>query len=123
MWRDVFGQPGNESAKNVYAMLRGTFPESSYVTSQLATCFYNMRWALLRVCLRHMSKELFAGLHFFHVFCKLHGTCGTAAFPPRNFDSSQAAFEEMRKRDPYRLTSLDTYSNILFVKDVREVDG
>lgn len=67
----------NESAKNLYAMLRGSFPESSYLTSQLATCFYNMR----------------------------------------NFDSSQAAFEEMRKKDPYRLTSLDTYSNILFVKE------
>ena len=36
----------------------------------------------------------------------------------RNFDSSQAAFEEMRKKDPYRLTSLDTYSNILFVKEM-----
>ena len=34
---------GNESAKNLYAMLRGSFPESSYLTSQLATCFYNMR--------------------------------------------------------------------------------
>ncbi|CAK9018974.1 unnamed protein product [Durusdinium trenchii] len=67
----------NESAKNLYLQLRATFPDSSYLTSQLATCFYNMR----------------------------------------SFDASQAAFEEMRKRDPYRLTSLDTYSNILFVKE------
>eukprot|EP00913_Durusdinium_trenchii_P006764 g6358.t1 len=67
----------NESAKNLYLQLRATFPDSSYLTSQLATCFYNMR----------------------------------------HFDASQAAFEEMRKRDPYRLTSLDTYSNILFVKE------
>ncbi|CAJ1329486.1 unnamed protein product [Effrenium voratum] len=67
----------NEAAKDRYSQLKAAFPESSYLTSQLATCFYNMR----------------------------------------NFDASQAAFEEMRKRDPYRLTSLDTYSNILFVKE------
>ena len=67
----------NESAKSLYTELSAFFPESNYLTAQLATCFYNMR----------------------------------------NFDSSQAAFERMRKRDPYRLTSLDTYSNILFVKE------
>eukprot|EP00438_Fugacium_kawagutii_P024132 Skav222768 [mRNA] locus=scaffold600:295912:317957:+ [translate_table: standard] len=39
-WLDIIS---NESAKNLYVMLRGTFPESSYLTSQLATCFYNMR--------------------------------------------------------------------------------
>ena len=43
--------------------------------------------------------------------------------PTRNFDSSQAAFEEMRKKDPYRLTSLDTYSNILFVKEFERQPG
>lgn len=68
----------NESAKSLYTELAAAFPDSAYLTAQLATSFYNMR----------------------------------------NFDSSQAAFERMRKRDPYRLTSLDTYSNILFVKEL-----
>jgi len=35
----------------------------------------------------------------------------------RNFDASQASFDEMRKKDPYKLASLDTYSNILYVKE------
>jgi len=34
-----------------------------------------------------------------------------------DFDLSQSSFEEVRKRDPYKLTSLDTYSNILYVKE------
>ena len=96
--------------------LRSWRPASTTWGGLFRGCVWTQAWG---IC----PSSWFAGLHFFHVFCKLHGTCGTAAFPPRNFDSSQAAFEEMRKRDPYRLTSLDTYSNILFVKDVREVDG
>ncbi|CAE7545177.1 APC8 [Symbiodinium natans] len=67
----------NESARDLYVMLRASFPESAYIASQIATCFYNLR----------------------------------------NFDASQLAFEELRRRDPYRLSSLDTYSNILFVKE------
>ncbi|CAE7692545.1 CDC23 [Symbiodinium pilosum] len=67
----------NESARDLYVMLRASFPESPYIASQIATCFYNLR----------------------------------------NFDASQAAFEELRRRDPYRLSSLDTFSNILFVKE------
>lgn len=35
----------------------------------------------------------------------------------RNFDASQQAFEELRRKDPHRLASLDTYSNILYVKE------
>jgi len=35
----------------------------------------------------------------------------------RNFDASQVTFEEVRKRDPYKLATLDTYSNILYVKE------
>jgi len=35
----------------------------------------------------------------------------------RNFDTSQQVFEEVRKKDPYKLATLDTYSNILYVKE------
>lgn len=41
----------------------------------------------------------------------------TCHYNVRNFDASQLAFDEMRKRDPYKLASLDTYSNILYVKE------
>merc|ERR1719343_1221117 len=67
----------NEEAAEIYAVLRQHFPESSYILSQIATCYYNMR----------------------------------------NFDASQLAFDEVRKRDPYKLASLETYSNILYVKE------
>lgn len=67
----------NEEARDLYTGLRRHFPESSYILSQIATCYYNMR----------------------------------------NFDASQQAFEEVRRRDPYKLASLDTYSNILYVKE------
>jgi anaphase-promoting complex subunit 8 len=67
----------NEEAKKIYIGLQRHFPESSYILSQIATCYYNKR----------------------------------------NFDESQATFEEVRKKDPYKLASLDTYSNILYVKE------
>jgi len=67
----------NEDARQLYVQLRRHFPESSYIVSQIATCFYNMR----------------------------------------NFDASQLSFDEVRKKDPYKLASLDTYSNILYVKE------
>jgi len=67
----------NEEARELYATLRKQFPESSYILSQIASCYYNMR----------------------------------------NFDTSQITFEEVRKKDPYKLATLDTYSNILYVKE------
>jgi len=41
----------------------------------------------------------------------------TCQYNMRNFDASQVLFDEVRKRDPYKLASLDTYSNILYVKE------
>lgn len=35
----------------------------------------------------------------------------------RDFDTSQSVFEDVRKKDPYKLVSMDTYSNILYVKE------
>src|SRR5690242_368683 len=35
----------------------------------------------------------------------------------RDFDRAQDLFEELRERDPDRLELMDTYSNILFVKE------
>ena len=35
----------------------------------------------------------------------------------RDFDESEELFEQLRDKDPYRLDSIDTYSNILYVKE------
>lgn len=67
----------NGTAKELYAKLKISFPDSSYILSQIATCQYIMQ----------------------------------------NFDDSQALFVELRNRDPFKLASLDTYSNILYVKE------
>ena len=40
-----------------------------------------------------------------------------AHYSMRNYDLSQVIFEGVRERDPYRLENLDTYSNILYVKE------
>eukprot|EP00927_Polykrikos_kofoidii_P069808 TRINITY_DN6544_c0_g1_i1.p1 TRINITY_DN6544_c0_g1~~TRINITY_DN6544_c0_g1_i1.p1 ORF type:complete len:625 (-),score=108.34 TRINITY_DN6544_c0_g1_i1:286-2160(-) len=41
----------------------------------------------------------------------------TCHYNMRNFDASQVSFDEVRKTDPFKLGSLDTYSNILYVKE------
>lgn len=41
----------------------------------------------------------------------------TCHYEMLNFDTSQNLFEDVRKKDPYKLTSLDTYSHILYVKE------
>ena len=40
-----------------------------------------------------------------------------ARYNLREFDDAQAGFEALLKRDPYRLDQVDTYSNILYVKE------
>lgn len=35
----------------------------------------------------------------------------------RDFDAAEVFFQDLRTRDPYRLEGLDTFSNILFVKE------
>ena len=40
-----------------------------------------------------------------------------AKYNLREFDEAQLGFEQLLKRDPYRLDQVDTYSNILYVKE------
>ena len=40
-----------------------------------------------------------------------------ARYNLREFDDAQLGFEALLKRDPYRLDQVDTYSNILYVKE------
>ena len=37
-----------------------------------------------------------------------------------DFQAAIDAFQRLEKLDPYRLTSVDTYSNVLFVKVITE---
>lgn len=41
---------------------------------------------------------------------------GLAQYTLRQYDEAEATFETARSLDPYRLTHMDTYSNILYVK-------
>jgi hypothetical protein len=41
---------------------------------------------------------------------------GLAQYTLRQYDTAEASFEAVRARDPYRLSCMDTYSNILYVK-------
>ena len=41
------------------------------------------------------------------------------SYHTRDFDESQELFEQLRELDPHRLTTMDTYSNILYVKEER----
>jgi len=41
----------------------------------------------------------------------------TAHYQLREFDEAQVRFEELLRADPYRLDNIDTYSNILYVKE------
>ncbi|EKX37877.1 hypothetical protein GUITHDRAFT_144699 [Guillardia theta CCMP2712] len=40
-----------------------------------------------------------------------------AQYNMREFNSAQSAFEQILSQDPYRLDNIDTYSNILYVKE------
>lgn len=44
---------------------------------------------------------------------------GLARYTLRQYDAAEAAFVGVRAADPYRLPGMDTYSNILYVKEKR----
>lgn len=64
------------------------------------------------------AQERYAGLqrHFPESSYILSQTA-TCQYNMRNFDASQVMFDEVRRKDPFKLTSMDTYSNILYVKE------
>jgi anaphase-promoting complex subunit 8 len=49
----------------------------------------------------------------------LKGQLAETFYEHRNFDDAQALLEQLRKSDPYRLENMDTYSNILYVKELK----
>lgn len=42
---------------------------------------------------------------------------GVAYYSQRLYDQAEGCFETVRNRDPFRLQHIDTYSNILYVKE------
>lgn len=49
----------------------------------------------------------------------MHLQIGLARYTLRQYDDAEAAFSGIRTLDPYRLQGMDTYSNILYVKEKR----
>eukprot|EP00039_Didymoeca_costata_P020384 m.341070 g.341070 ORF g.341070 m.341070 type:complete len:561 (+) comp19779_c0_seq1:215-1897(+) len=47
----------------------------------------------------------------------LVGQVAVARYNRREFDDAEDLFHQLRKNDPYRLDNVDTYSNILYVKE------
>lgn len=43
----------------------------------------------------------------------------TAHYNRREFDVSEEIFEGLRQSDPFRLDNVDTYSNILYVREAK----
>jgi len=70
--------------------------------------------------LQHNAEalDLYRGLRrFFPDSSYIASQIATCHYNMRSFEESQQSFDEVRRRDPYKLTSLDTYSNILYVKE------
>jgi len=49
--------------------------------------------------------------------CHVVAQVATARYNLRDFDEAEALFDGLFKRDPYRIDGMDTYSNILYVKE------
>jgi anaphase-promoting complex subunit 8 len=47
----------------------------------------------------------------------LRAQIGLAQYSARDYDKAQASFEMIRDADPYRVAHIDTYSNILYIKE------
>jgi anaphase-promoting complex subunit 8 len=73
-------------------MLKQLFPNSTHILAQIAVAKYNARGTKLIgfVCLIFLE-----------------------------FDEAQEAFESLLEQDPYRIENIETFSNILFVKEDR----
>ena len=49
----------------------------------------------------------------------LRGQLAETYYEDRKFDDAQVLLEQLRKDDPFRLENMDTYSNILYVKELK----
>lgn len=85
-----------EQVHNQIADLDRIFPGSVFLKTQRALLFYHSKGGLLpsRIC-RHTNKA------------------------STEFDEAEAIFSDIIHRDPYRIDSLDHYSNILYVMTLR----
>lgn len=96
----------NTEALAIYEDLSAKFPGSPYVQGQVAQALYNMRGkgGRARVCF---------------VTCSLVASSSNRICCIAEFDTAQRAFEKIRAADPFRLDGMDSFSNILYVKEAR----
>jgi len=73
--------------------------------------------------LQHNAEALdsyCALVRFFPNSSYIASQIATCHYNMRSFEESQHSFDEVRRNDPYKLASLDTYSNILYVTEESE---
>lgn len=68
-----------------------------------------------------LEFEIFTFVYTTLVFhpCSPHTTSTTTSHPRTDVDQAVTIFKELEAEDPYRLDNLDTYSNLLYVKEMR----
>jgi anaphase-promoting complex subunit 8 len=85
--------------------------------------------AMTQFFLGHMFRELQQHMDALDIYGRLEHMFPSSkhvlsekalvSYHMRDFDESEELFEQLRDKDPYRLDSIDTYSNILYVKEKR----
>lgn len=81
------------------------FSKSSYIVSQIAVAYHNIRGEWIRTMKYHQTLKV-ALYYFLSSFCLL----------PTDIDKALSIFNELRKQDPYRIENMDTFSNLLYVR-------
>lgn len=80
------------------------FSKSSYIVSQIAVAYHNIRGEWIRIMKYHrLLRSLLC--------CFLNSYLLSA-----DIDKALSIFNELRKQDPYRIENMDTFSNLLYVR-------
>ena len=103
----------NERGLEQYMSLQSLFPKSEYVLAQVG-----LRSPSSLLWTRAKNKVLESQLNWNSLFlCVFSSKAATAHYNLRQFDEAQSLFESLHRKSPHRIESMDTYSNILYVKE------
>ena len=113
-----------EDAMMLYSsFIQQGFAHCPYVVSQIALGHYHLSCKLTSRTLIEQSFKITSLMSSCVCVCNIRcfkciyaSICDTV-----DFQAAIDAFQQLEKLDPYRLTSVDTYSNVLFVKVATEV--
>lgn len=101
----------SQQALTMYQQLIKLYSSSSYLKAQLATTMYNLQGTQHGFCvLWFVSLFVVIILFFFFALVVLKRFVVLA-----DFATAEELFDLLLKHDPYRLASMDIYSNILYV--------